>query len=99
MKTTIKFYLLLVTTFALVSCANFLDEDPKGKQVIETFYNTDSEVLGGVMGIYSSIINGYTGPNYLPLSEACSDLFTYKPIAAVTAVVYPKYSLTVIIII
>ena len=96
MKTSIKFCFLLSILSIMVSCESFLIEDPKGQQMQETFYNTDNEVLGGLMGLYSTIINSANGvkENFIVRNEACSDLFTYKPVASADAVSYPKYTLT-----
>lgn len=97
MKTSkIKYYTLLFVSSILCSCQSFLDEDPRGQQMQETFYNTDSEVLGGLMGIYEQAINTGDGimENYIVRNEACSDLFTYKPVAAANGMAFSKYILT-----
>lgn len=89
----------IVVLFAgvcLMSCSDFLVEDPKGAQMQETFYKTDSEMLGGLMGIYSKIIDSEHGPthSFITRNDGCSDLHTYKPIAAADAVAFCKYTLT-----
>jgi len=81
--------LLVTTSF---SCSDFLEEDPKGLQMVETFYNTDNEVIGGLMGIYYQIqLENLIGGNAFYLSYACSDLATYKPSATTDAVSFPRY--------
>lgn len=48
------------------------------------------------MGIYGRIINTDAGirGNLIYRNEACSDLLTYKPVAAATGMAFPKYMLT-----
>ena len=59
---TFKFrYLLLVVSLSFSSCSDFLEEDTRGQQMQETFYNTDSELEGGLIGIYEQIINTDAG--------------------------------------
>lgn len=97
MKTLqIKYYTLFLFLSILCSCQSFLEEDPRGQQMQETFYNTDSEVLGGLMGIYSQAINSGDGimENFIVRNEACSDLFTYKPVAAANGMAFSKFILT-----
>ncbi|GHS90706.1 hypothetical protein FACS1894203_0010 [Bacteroidia bacterium] len=60
----------------------------------ENFYTTDSEALGGLMGLYSTVLKGGVRENFIVRNEACSDLLTYKPVAAAEAVSYVKYILT-----
>lgn len=90
-----KYYTLIVCSLLLSSCESFLEEDPRGQQMQETFYNTDTEVLGGLMGLYAKVINTGDGimENYIVRNEACSDLFTYKPVAAANGMAFPKYVL------
>jgi len=72
-----------------------MDEDPRGQQMQENFYNTDAEALGGLMGLYSNVQKGDgIRENFFVRNAACSDLFTYKPVAAAEAVSYVKYILT-----
>lgn len=89
----LKCYMSFIILFGLCSCESFLDEDPRGQQMQETFYNTDSEVLGGLLGIYAQAINTDQGLrcDLIARSEAASDLFTYKPVAAANGMAYPKY--------
>lgn len=94
---TFKFrYLLLVVSLSFSSCSDFLEEDTRGQQMQETFYNTDSELEGGLIGIYEQIINTDAGikGNLIYRNEACSDLLTYKPAAAAAGMAFPKYMLT-----
>lgn len=73
-----------------------MEEDTRGMQMQETFYNTDREVEGGLMGLYDQLINTDAGirGNLIYRTEACSDLLTYKPVAAAAGMAFPKYMLT-----
>lgn len=88
--------ILMFTCLLFTSCSDFLNETPKGAQMQETFYKTDSEMLGGLMGLYARIINSEDGPvhNFITRNAGCSDLHTYKPIASADAVAFCKYTLT-----
>ncbi len=96
MKTIIKSFLLFSMIFVMSSCESFLEEDPKGKQMVETFYNTDIEAFGGLMGLYSTVTNDGNGlrQNFITRSEASSDLLTYKTVGAADGQSFPKYKLT-----
>lgn len=96
MKTIIKSFLLYSMILVMSSCERFLEEDPKGKQMQETFYNTDIEAFGGLMGLYSNVTNTNNGirQNLIIRSEACSDLLTYKFVASADAIAFPIYRLT-----
>ena len=93
-----KKYSYIVVSFLILcsSCSDFLEEDTRGMQMQETFYNTDREVEGGLMGLYDQLINTYAGirGNLIYRTEACSDLLTYKPVAAAAGMAFPKYMLT-----
>lgn len=95
MKTFVKLIVGIVI-LSMPSCNSFLEEDPRGQQMRGTFYATDEEALGGLMGLYSKMINSGVGirSNLLCQNEAMSDLLTYKPVAAIGAVAFPKYMLT-----
>ncbi len=96
MKSIKMKYWLLVVVLSFSSCSDFLEEDTRGKQMQESFYNTDNEIEGGLMGIYGRIINTDAGirGNLIYRNEACSDLLTYKPVMAATGMAFPKYMLT-----
>ena len=96
MKTIIKSFLLFSMILVMSSCESFLEEDPKGKQMVETFYNTDIEAFDGLMGLYSKVTNDGNGlkQNFITRSEACSDLLTYKTVGAADGQSFPKYKLT-----
>lgn len=96
MKTIIKSFLLFSMILVMSSCESFLEEDPKGKQMVETFYNTDTEAFDGLMGLYSKVTNDNNGlrQNFIVRSEACSDLLTYKSVGAADGQSFPKYKLT-----
>jgi hypothetical protein len=88
----ISFHIVSLLTFLCTSCSDFLEEDPKGLQMVETFYNTDNEAFGGLLGIYYEIqLENNAGGNFFYLSLACSDLSTYKPSATTDAVSFPRY--------
>lgn len=93
-----KKYSYIVVSFLILcsSCSDFLEEDTRGMQMQETFYNTDREVEGGLMGLYDQLINTDAGirGNLIYRTEACSDLLTYKPVAAAAGMAFPKYMLT-----
>ena len=90
MKSIKMKYWLLVVVLSFSSCSDFLEEDTRGKQMQESFYNTDNEIEGGLMGIYGRIINTDAGirGNLIYRNEACSDLLTYKPVAAATGMAF-----------
>ncbi|MCC8096822.1 MAG: hypothetical protein LIP05_16740 [Tannerellaceae bacterium] len=94
MKTLIKISLFSACIWWFASCSDFLDEDPRGQQMQETFYQTDAEALGGLMGIYALATNSQATAgmreNFIVRSEPCSDLLTYKPVASAEAVAFPK---------
>ncbi|MCL4484624.1 MAG: RagB/SusD family nutrient uptake outer membrane protein [Bacteroidetes bacterium] len=96
MKTIIKSCLLYSIILLMGSCESFLEEDPKGKQMEETFYNTNIEAFDGLMGLYSKVTNDNNGlrQNFITRSEACSDLLTYKTVGAADGQSFPKYKLT-----
>lgn len=96
MKTIIKSFLLYSMILVMSSCESFLEEDPKGKQMQETFYNADIEAFGGLMGLYSKVTNADNGvrQDFTVRSEACSDLLTYKTVGAAPGQAFPKYKLT-----
>ena len=96
MKTIIKSCLVYSIILLMGSCESFLEEDPKGKQMEETFYNTDIEAFDGLMGLYSTVTNDNNGlrQNFIVRSEACSDLLTYKAVGAADGQSFPKYKLT-----
>jgi len=97
MKTLIKISLFSACIWWFASCSDFLDEDPRGQQMQETFYQTDAEAFGGLMGIYALATNSQATAgmreNFIVRSEPCSDLLTYKPVASAEAVAFPKYTL------
>ena len=53
MKT--KIFLIIITILICNSCSDFLEEDPRGIQMAETFYNTEKEAYAGLIGIYGRV--------------------------------------------
>jgi len=83
MRTLFKYFYIIGLILTIFSCTDFLSEDPRGLQLQETFYTTDSEALGGLMGLYAQVQStNCLGQNFIVRNEAVSDIFTYKPAAA-----------------
>ena len=90
----VKIVFLIGILFLYNSCSGFLDEDPRGLQMVETFYNTESEAYGGLLGIYGRVRGGdLTTNHFFSRNHACSDASTYKPSATTDAVAFPRYRL------
>lgn len=90
----VKIIFLISVLFLCNACADFLDEDPRGQQMVETFYNTDSEAFGGLLGLYGRVcIENLVTSHFMVRNDACSDLCTYKPSASTDAVSFPRYML------
>jgi hypothetical protein len=88
------YYFIVSLLIAGTSCSDFLDEDPRGLQMVETFYNTESEAYAGLMGLYGRVkVADLVSSNFVNRNDACSDLCTYKPSATADAVAYPRYRL------
>ncbi|TXF91169.1 RagB/SusD family nutrient uptake outer membrane protein [Neolewinella aurantiaca] len=51
----IKFILLASLGFAICSCEDFLNPLPESAVVTDTFYESDADVLAGVIGVYDAI--------------------------------------------
>jgi len=91
MKNKIVF---LVSVFLLcISCSDFLEEDPRGQQMVETFYKTENEAYGGLLGLYGRMRTNDMKDLFFVRSHGISDVGTYKPSAATEAVAYPRFRL------
>lgn len=88
----IKILLFLASLLILCNaCSGFLDEDPRGYQMVETFYNTDDEAYAGLLGLYGRMRNGELLANFMNRNDACADFSTYKPSATTDAVSFPRF--------
>lgn len=52
---SIKFILLVSLGFAIYSCEDFLNPLPDSAVVTDTFFETDANVLAGIIGVYDAI--------------------------------------------
>ena len=82
MKRTI-FYLMIniilsVFTAGLISCKDFLEENPIEFTNPETFFNNKNQCIASLNGCYIPLNKVYGGVNILLATELCSDLATQQ---------------------
>lgn len=65
-KSIIYGCILAATTFTLQSCSDFLQEDPKGRQSLNKYFSTQSELDMAVYALYEQVnhTQNYTNPMY-----------------------------------
>lgn len=52
---SIKYILLLTLGFSIYSCEDFLNPLPESAVVTDTFFESDADVLAGIIGVYDAI--------------------------------------------
>lgn len=89
-----KFIIYFIGCLLISSCSDFLDENPKGQQTSENFYNNDSEALAALLGCYKDATSQLAITSVVCRQDARSDLFTYKPDAVAEAKATALYNVT-----
>jgi len=51
----IKYLIIAITGFVFISCSDFLNPLPDSAVAVESFFETDEDVLAGIIGIYDAI--------------------------------------------
>ncbi|NDV80628.1 RagB/SusD family nutrient uptake outer membrane protein [Bacteroides sp. 51] len=71
----ILFIIALIASVTLAGCSDFLEEDVRGKENLDTYFQTEEEAISFVNGCYNALtFNGWWQINTVwLLSDMCSD--------------------------